>query len=312
MSAVRPKKGEELDASEAYYEYGRLLTVNFDFQRALKAVSNAIVYNPQSGKAYNLMGEIYYVNDTIPNNKAQAKGQFENAIKYSPGYYKPYANLGHIYYYNDLNFIDPDKALTEAFYNYKIANQLIDKDRKDFLLSYNLGWLFYKYNDYEDAFNEFMKLYIDEPYNPVLSYDMGNTFFNMKKLALSKIEYDKSIEYYEALAAKIGYINPALERHQEIYGQLARSYNNRGVVYSYLYKQNRQTDYEENALLDFYKAKDYANKINLIYNFAEYNIKYILNKGIRNKKPAIDNDLLKRTSLQKLVEEFRNKLISTI
>ena len=84
---------------EAYYEYARFLTRNRNLKNALTAVSNAIILNNKNGKAFNLLGEILFVSDDIPNNKALAQEQFENAIKLSPDYYKPYANLGHIYFY---------------------------------------------------------------------------------------------------------------------------------------------------------------------------------------------------------------------
>jgi tetratricopeptide (TPR) repeat protein len=185
---------------------------------------------------------------------------------------------------------------------------------KDFNLGYNLGWLYYKYSDYESAFNEFAQLYIGQPYNPVLSYDMANSYFYLKKYDLARVEYDKSIDYYQAMADRVAYINPESERHKEIYGQLSRSYNNRGVVNVMLSRQNpkNSAQYEQQALLDFYHAKDSANKINTIYNFAEYNIKFILNKAIKGRGPALDQDLPKRTSLQKLNDEYKENLIKSL
>ena len=297
---------------EAYYEYARYLSINYDFFRAIKSVSNAIILNEKNSKAYNLLGEIYYISEIIPDNKVLAKEQFENAIKYNPNYYKPYANLGHIYFYNSLNFADTEKALSDAFYNYKMADSLIDKDKKDYLLAYNLGWLYYKYQDYENAFNEFAKLYIDEPYNPVLSYVIGNTYYYMNKLNLAKVQFDKAVEYYQAIADKVRYINPGLQRHKEIYIQLARSYNNRGVVYALFAKQQNNPEYEQKALLDFYRAKANANKINTVYDYAEYNIKYVINKNIRNNTPAFDSELQKRTTLQNLIEELKLNLITSL
>lgn len=310
----KTKVQDALNASEAYYEYSRFLTINMDFLKALKTVSNAIVLNPKSGKAYNLMGEIYFISDNIPNNKVLAKSEFENAIKHAPNYYKPYANIGHLYYNFSLNFNDPERALSEALYNYKIANTLLDPTKKDPLLSYNLGWLYYKNTDYDDALNEFAKIYIDEPYNPVLSYNMGNTFYHLNKYDLAISQYDKSIQYYEGISKRIGYVNPDITRHKDVFTSLARAYNNRGVIYALYAKQYKKQsrDYEQKALLDFYKAKDSANRISTIYNFAEFNIKHILNKAMRNIKPAFDDDMAKRTTLQKLIDEFRDKLIKTI
>ncbi len=301
---------------EAYYEHGRYLTLNLDYYNAMKEVSNAIILNNRNGKAFNLLGEIYYAykGEADTNAIVQAIKQFENSILYSPNYYKPYSNLGHIYFYNRLNFENPDDALERAFGYYKTANLLLEKDKSDDLLSYNLGWLYYKYGDYTDAFSEFSRLYVNDPHNPILSYNLGNIYFKSNNFSFAKIEYDKAIEYYQAIADKIGYINPDLNRHKEIYSQLARCYNNRGVTYAAMAKKYKDEapDFEQNALLDFYKAKDDANKINVIYDNAEYNIKYMLNRNIRKNSPALDNELVKRTTLQRFTEEFRQKMISNI
>jgi hypothetical protein len=153
---------------------------------------------------------------------------------------------------------------------------------------------------------------VDEPYNPVLSSVLGNVYYFLGKYTLSKVEFDKAIEYYQGLADNVRYINPGLARHQEIYGQLAKNYNNRGVVNNVLFQQTRVPDYEQKSLLDFYRAKDNMNKINRVYNFAEYNIKYILNRNIRNTKPVFDEEIVKRTTLQKLIEEFKANMITSL
>jgi len=301
---------------EAYYEHGRYLTLNLDYFNAMKEESNAIILNSRNGKAYNLLGEIYYAykGDSDTNATVQAIKQFENSIQYAPNYYKPYANLGHIFFYNRLNFENPEDAYEKAFSYYKTANMLLEKDRTDDLLSYNLGWLYYKYNDNAGAFNEFSKLYVNDPHNPILSYNLGNIYYKSNNFSFAKIEYDKAIEYYQAIADRIGYINPDLNRHKEIYSQLARCYNNRGVTYAAMAKKYKKDapEFEQNALLDFYKAKDDANKINVIYNNAEYNIKYMINRSISKNNPALDNELVKRTTLQRFTEEFRQKMISNI
>ncbi len=301
---------------EAYYEYARFLTINLDFYRAIQAISNSIILNSRNGKAYNLLGEIYYVTASISNTNViiNAIKQFENSIQFSPNYYKPFANLGHIYFYNKLNFDRPEEALKKAFDYYKTALILLEKDKTDELLSYNIGWLYYKYGEYTNAYNEFGKIYVDDPHNPVLSYNIGNIYFYWKNYSFALIEFDKAIEYYQTIADKIGYINPELDRHKEIYTQLARCYNNRGVTYAIMAKKykNEATQFDQNALLDFYRAKDNANKINSIYNFAEYNIKFMINRSIKKKVPALDNELVKRTTLQRFIEEFKQKMITNI
>ncbi len=299
--------------SEAYYEHGRFLTIHLDFKKAIIQLSNSIKLNPKNAKAYNLLGEIYLLDEKGINSKLSAKDMFDNAIKYDPLFYKPYANMGHLYYYNSFNFNDPERAYSQAFYYYKIAASLL-KDEKDYLLSYNLGWLYYRYKDYENALNEFSKIYIEETYNPIVSYNMGNIFFKMNKYELARVQYEKSISYLENIANKISYLNPELTRHQELYTQLARNYNNMGVVYLQLTKSfpRQKNQLEQEALLNFYKAKDNALRVNTIYSYAEYNIKSLLNKSIKNRNPVFDDELLHKTSLKKFIDEYRDRIIKSL
>jgi len=300
--------------SEAYYEYARYLTLNMNFIDALIAASNSIILNAKNGKAYNLRGEIYYISEGLPRNIELAKYEFENATNYAPYYYKPYANLGHIYFYNKLQMPDPEKSLNKALMVYKTARFYMPKDHKDFLLQYNLAWLYYREKSYEKASGEWQDLYIDEPYNPILSYALGNTYFHTGKYSLAKTQYEKAIEYYDSIAQKMGYINPELQRHIEIFSQLSRSYNNKGVVnliYAYQYAAYKDK-YEQDALLDFYQAKNSANKIKTIYAQSEANIKYILNPAMKNQQPAFDDEIPMRTTLQDIIDEFKANLLKGI
>jgi tetratricopeptide (TPR) repeat protein len=262
------------------------------------------------------MGEIYYVSEMVDNHIEIAKSFFETATNYAPDYYKPYANLGHIYYYENLQFNDPDldRPLRKALQNYAIARKLLPPGEKDYLLQYNLGWLYYHYNNYDGAFREWSDLYVDRPSDPVLSYAMGCVYYHLNQPNLAEMEFAKSIAYSQELADHVAYINPTLDRHIEIYTQLARSYNNRGVIYARTAQADprRRAQFENGALLDFQRSKNEMNKINQIYEYAEVNIKYILNREIRGRQPAFDDTVPKRTTLTKWIEEFRQNLIGRI
>ncbi|NPV01691.1 MAG: tetratricopeptide repeat protein [Brevinematales bacterium] len=300
--------------SEAYYEYARYLTLNMNYIDALIAASNSIILNAKNGKAYNLRGEIYYISEGLTGNIELAKNEFESATNFAPYYYKPYANLGHIYYYNRLQMSDPEKSLSKALMAYKTARYYLPEGQKDFLLQYNLAWLYYREKSYEKASEEWQDLYIDEPYNPILSFALGNTYYHTGKYSLAKTQYEKAIEYYDSIAQKMGYINPELQRHIEIYSQLAHAYNNKGVVnliYAYQYAAYKDK-YEQDALLDFYQAKNSANKIKVIYAQAEANIKYILNPAMKNQQPAFDDEIPMRTTLQDIIDEFKANLLKGI
>jgi len=304
---------------ETLYQYGRLQTINMDFVRALWALSNAIGLNPSQAKAYNLMGEIYYTTDESPQARRMAISLFETAQKIAPTYYKPYVNLGHLYFYNDLAFKDEEAALFRALGYYQVAYQLyqtgqVDKLSPDPKLFYNLAWLYYKYGNFEEALKVMSEIYTTDPLNPYYSYAMGNIYQRMGIGDLAEVNYLKAIEYFKNIAGRIKYINPDSLRHQEVFTQLARAYNNLGVVYFSAARQNPKMaqDYEAKALLYFYEAKNIASKIGVLYPEAEYNSKVILNKGIRGRSARLDDTLVKRTSLQRILEELKNGMIDNL
>lgn len=304
---------------ETLYQYGRLQTINMDFVRALWALSNAVGLNPSNAKAYNLMGEIYYTTDESPQAKRMAIALFEAAQRIAPAYYKPYVNLGHLYFYNDLAFKDEEAALFRALGYYQVAYQLyqmgqVDKLSPDPKLFYNLSWLYYKYGNYEEALKVLSEIYTTDPLNPYYSYAIGNVYQKMGIGDLAEVNYLKAIDYFKDIARRIKYINPDSIRHREVFTQLARAYNNLGVVYFTAAKQNPKMaqEYEAKALLYFYEAKNMANKVGLLYPEAEYNIKVVLNKGIRGRMARLDETLVKRTSLQRILEELKNGMIDTL
>ncbi|URA10173.1 periplasmic flagellar collar protein FlcA [Thermospira aquatica] len=304
---------------ETLYQFGRLQTLRLDFVRALWALSNAVGLNPSNAKAYNLMGEIYYTTDERPEAKRLAISLFETAQRLTPSYYKPYVNLGHLYYYNDLGFKDEESALFKALGYYKVAYQLyqmgqVDKLSPDPKLFYNLSWLYYKYGNYEEALRVLSQIYVTDPLNPYYSYAIGNMYQKMGIGDLAEVNYMKAIDYFNDIVKRIKYINPDSTRHREVFTQLARAYNNLGVVYfsAARYNPKMAQEYEAKALLYFYNAKNMANKINLLYPEAEYNIKVVLNKGIRGRVAKLDETLVKQTSLHRILEELKNSMIDEL
>lgn len=315
-----PTLEETVPYGESYYQYARYLTVTMNYMKAMEAVSNAFILDDEHGRSYNLMGELFYLSETITNNVESALYFFQMSTNFAKDYYKPYANMGHIYFYEKLRFedADTDKSLTKALTLYQLAEYYQPDDSEDFLLKYNLGWLYYHNENYQDAFERWYPLYTEEPFNPVLAQALGNNYFHMdpQQAGLALMQFEKSIEYYQDLADGIGYINPDLDRHIEIYTQLARCYNNRGVIYLMAANSSGEENksyYEQQALLDFYRSKNAANEIDTIYEAAEYNIKILINqRGIEGRDPVFEETIPQRTTLQKWIDEFKQKLILTL
>ena len=327
---VESRPEDRMLYSDGYYQNARYLTFNLSFERALDSLSNALIFNSNNGKCFNLRGEIFMVLETNLQFLTRAKHDFENATNATPNDYRPYANLGHISYYyymryqqNVINLsqaemMAPESSLSKALEMYKTARMKFQEQDlepgSDFQLSYNLAWLYYHFENYENALREWADLYIKTPYDPILSYAMGSTYFHLQNFSIAKTQFEKAVDYYGNLAKNIGYLNPYAERHIDIYMQLAKSYNNRGVCSLYLASRfpNNRSFYEKEALLDFYRAKDASFRIKRVYENAEYNIKYLLNKDIKNRLPSFDENIPMRTTTQKLVEQFKKRLIQEL
>lgn len=325
LLSVKPKN--DTNFSETFYQYGRFMTINLDYVNAITSLNDSLKFDPNNARAYNLIGEIYFINKSIPNRLELSVKNFENARSLAPNFYRPYANLGHIFFYQNLAELDltnsvpltssiSEQNFSRSFEYYKTARALLPRDTRDFELSYNLSWLYHHFGLYNEAFRELADLYIDEPYNPALSFVSASIYFHLTNFSMAKLQYDKTIEYYQAIADKIAYINPNLDRHKEIYTQLARSYNNRGVLYTYWARsagRQQAAQYEQKALLDFYKSKEIANRINMVpYNFAEFNIKNVLNKSIQGRLPAFDNYIPMQSIVRDLLDIFKDKLMKYV
>lgn len=314
----RPQGEDRITCSEAYFQYARYLTYGMDYVRARMAASNSIILNTNDAKPVNLLGELAYINETLTNNVELAMQYYESAIDLDEEYYLPYANLGHVYYYDAINFDDEDSlntAYTKALNYYEMAVLYLPDDVEDELLSFNLGWLYYRNANYESAFDYWAPLYREDPFNPVLCHAMANTYYHQNQPGLALTQYEKAIDYYNELIDGIAYVNSSLERHQEIFMRLARCYNNRGAIYAEAALNNTSaaSTAQAQALLDFFRAKNAANEIDEIYPEAEENMIYLQNQtGFGQRAPSFDEEIPSRTTLQKWLDEFEDNLIERI
>lgn len=239
---------------------------------------------------------------------------FDKALNINPEDFKAHINLGHMYYMWDNEFGDMKKAHSTATYHYRIAKAMMPSSTKNTLLSYNYGWLEYQNDNPKEAIDSWSDIYKETPNNPVLAYALGSALYKTGNPQLAQIELTKAANTFKSLKDNIPQPELNNKRHKEVYTQLAKTYNNIGVINANYASVNRnQADYfDSQALLNFYNAQDISDQINSIYSTAEYNIGVITRPNIRNRKTIFDDAIPKQTSIENSKSEFNKLLLQNI
>ncbi len=301
--------------SDSYYEFARYKMLSSDFKLAGTLLTNSLMFNGTNVDSYNLLGEAYLRSSEPTATKIpKAKELFEQALSYNPNNYKSHINLGHLYYVWDKEFGDVNIAHNNALYHYKYATSLMPENIKNTLLSYNHGWLEYHNNNPANAIDIWSEIYKNNPNNAIVSYALGSALYQSDKPELAQVVLEKAANNLESLRQGIPYPDLSNRRHREIFTQLAKTYNNIGVVNANygLANSGRREDFEAKALMNFYKAQDLSDQLRHIYSTTEYNIGVLTRPNISNRKTVFDDDIPKQTSLENPVSQFNNLLLENI
>ncbi|MGL4676201.1 MAG: hypothetical protein ACRCWI_00860 [Brevinema sp.] len=301
--------------SESYYELARYKMLSADFKAAGLLLTNSLLFNPAQENSYNLLGEVYMrsaENTQIKLSKAQEL--FDQALAINPNNYKAHINLGHLNYIWDQELGNVNTSRNKALYHYKFASTIMPTNVKNPLLSYNYGWLEYQNDNAPAAIEIWSDMYKMNLDNPVLSYALGSALFQSGNPQLAQVVLNKTADHLERLKQNIPAPDINNRRHREVYTQLAKVYNNIGVINANygIANQGRREYFDSQALLNFYKAQDLADQINNIYSTAEYNIGVLTRPNIPNRKTVFDKDIPKQTSLENPTGYFNQLLLQNI
>lgn len=245
-----------------YYEFARYLFKNENYRESLKNLKISTTLNPKHAKSYVLIGNIEY----LLRNKTSAIENYKRAIEIDPLQKEAYFKLGDIFY--------QENDFTTALGYYLEGLKIGEPEDVEYLssINYNIAKIYYNNGMLSEALKYLSYSYIRDPQNPLLSQFIGNIYLELGKPDLALVQYNKSIDGYLKILETIPSLNPKLERHREIASFLIRTYNNQGVAYIQL----KGNDNIRNAMLSWWEAKNYAEKINSVYPNAEYNLKLVL------------------------------------
>ncbi|MCX8029177.1 MAG: tetratricopeptide repeat protein [Brevinematales bacterium] len=272
LSTINPKD------PEYYYEFARYLFKNENYRESIKNLNTSLKLNPKHAKSYILLANIDY----LVGNKNSAIENYKKAISIDPSQKEAYFKLGDIFYEN--------KEYTTALGYYLEGLKIGEPEDVNYLssINYNIAKIYYNNGMLNESLKYLSYSYIRDPQNPLLSQFMGNIYLELGKPDMALVQYNKSIEGYQKILEEIPALNPKIIKHRELTSFLIRTYNNQGVAYILIDSKNNV----KNALLSWWEAKNYAEKINSIYPNAEYNLKLILHPTmIKYRNFSVDKEI---------------------
>ncbi len=269
-------------------------------------LEKAVDLSPRYFTALHLLGEFYYktkepveayrlLNEAIKSYGSQPDFTRDDFYREIINVGKTQAVLGNIFYYffdkirfkfGDLEdrLIDDDR---EKMANYSIAREKYESAVREGYsspeLNYNLGRIYYLNKLYRKAIDQWLHLYDDFVKSPELMFALGNAFYHLGNYEAGKGEYLKFISVSEYDAEKIKFVEISRKEHVKLFGTLASVYNNLGAIYQ---KQNE----EGKSSLSYWKAIDYAKRLNVENDFARVNLARTYKPG-RKVEPIIDENI---------------------
>ncbi|HPO49593.1 MAG TPA: tetratricopeptide repeat protein, partial [Spirochaetota bacterium] len=227
-------------------------------------------------KVYNDLGESY---DRFSKINIKAEEYYLKSIDANPENGKPYYNLGNFALKNK---VDYDGALK----NYLFAEKYgFSNDTQN----YNMGWLYYKKDDFYMSYNKIGKLLDKYPDNSNLKFMIGSIFYKMNNYELSEGMLLETYNHFEALR-QINYpVDMSTKEGRAIITMLTKVSNNLGASLQKRYEQTKNskyivwaTKYYSDSIEFFAKMKDIPEDIKKEESFQ-------IDERVRYKKFDIEN-----------------------
>ncbi len=297
----------DMDYPPLFVQFARLSKAEDNLNLMKRNLQTAIEKDSSYFASHVLLAEYYY----ITNDPVEAYKSCKNALQafLSPPeftnedfYYETekigtaYAIMGNIFYYADKSkfrfgdeFADENiRERSDELANFSIAQDKYEKalgeNYKSAEVFYNLGRIYYLKSQFDKAVMAWLSLYEEFTAEPELMFALGNAFYHQNNLEAGKGEFLKVISIFESKADRITQIVPDRKEHIRIFQTLASAYNNLGAVYQV---QNN----ESKSNISYWKAIDYAKKLNNENEFARVNMARAFKPGRENALPILDENI---------------------
>jgi tetratricopeptide (TPR) repeat protein len=298
---------KDMDYPPLFLQFARLSKTEDNLNLMKRNLQTAIEKDNNYFAAHILLAQYYY----ITNDPVEAYKSSKNALQayLSPPeftnedfYYETekigtaYAIMGNIFYYADKTkfrfgdeFADENtQEKSDDLANFSIAQdkyeKAISENYKSAEVFYNLGRIYYLKSQFDKATMTWLNLYEEFTAEPELMFALGNAFYHQNNLEAGKGEFLKVISIFESKADSITQVVPERKEHIRIYQTLASAYNNLGAVYQV---QNN----ESKCNISYWKAIDYAKKLNKENEFARVNMARAFKPSRENVLPIMDENI---------------------
>jgi tetratricopeptide (TPR) repeat protein len=298
---------KDMDYPPLFVQFAKLSKAEENLNLMKRNLQTAIEKDQNYFAAHILLAEYYYItNDPVEAYKSCKKAvqaylsppEFMNEDFYyeTEKIGTAYAIMGNIFYYADKTkfrfgdeFADENtQEKSDDLANYSIAQDKYEKaiaeNYKSAEVFYNLGRIFYLKSQFDKAAMSWLNLYEDFTAEPELMFALGNAFYHQNNLEAGKGEFMKVISIFESKADKITQVVPERTEHTRIYQTLASAYNNLGAIYQV---QNN----ESKCNISYWKAIDYAKKLNKENEFARVNLARAFKPTRENVLPILDENI---------------------
>lgn len=201
-------------------------------------------FNKFQANVYNDLGENYY---ETSRTDIRAFKMFDRAAVLNPDFGKAFYNLGNFAY---LTKADREEAL--RYYT--------DAESKGFsndIMTYNMGWLYYKKGDFDKAHGKIDKLLKKNPDVDSLKFMKGTILLNMSQYDLAYSELLEVHDKFNTFRQGNGPLDLDLKEHQNAVKMLYQSSNNLGAALYGKYRKTKKHQYFADSLRYFTEAVKY-------------------------------------------------------
>ncbi|HOV14436.1 MAG TPA: hypothetical protein PK771_09150, partial [Spirochaetota bacterium] len=233
-------------------------------------------YREILSKVYNDLGESY---ERFSKINIKAEEFFLKSIEANPEYGKPYYNLGNFALKNKVDY-------EGALKNYLSAEKNgFSNDTQNF----NMGWLYYKKEDYKLSYQKINKLLDKFPDNSNLKFMIGTIFYKIGNYDLSEGMLLETYNYFESLRQMNYPVDMSTKEGRMIITMLTKVSNNLGAALQKKYEQTKNskyivwsTKYYSDGIEFFSMMKDIPEDVKNEENFQ-------IDERVRYKKFDIEN-----------------------
>jgi len=206
-------------------------------------------YRELLAETYNMLGENAERNVTA---NPDAEMYYNKAIQTNPDYGKSYFNLANFALKYKPNGMSEAKEYYLEAENKGFTNERLD---------YNLGWLFYKENDFDSTYRRLAKIMENNPDNTNIKFFIGTVFYKMGKYDLSDSMFVELYSHFNSLASQYMPLEADIKEDIIIMDMMKKITNNLGATYQKKYETTRKSKYLVQATNYYYISTEYFDKL---------------------------------------------------